>query len=47
MSSTDRNSGDLPKRDVGATLDPVDRAELIVKRESIRAAYEDKDGNSQ
>lgn len=35
----------LPQRDAGATLDPADRAALIINRESVRAAYEEKDGN--
>jgi hypothetical protein len=36
---------DLPQRDPGATLDPPDRAQLIINRESVRAAYDEKDGN--
>jgi hypothetical protein len=38
-----RDSDDLPQRDPGATLEPPDRAQLIINRESIRAAYDDKD----
>jgi hypothetical protein len=32
---------DLPQRDAGATLDPPDRAALIINRESMRAAYDE------
>jgi hypothetical protein len=37
------NDSELPKRDAGATLDPADRAQLIINRESVRAAYDEKD----
>lgn len=36
-------SDELPQRDPGATLDAPDRAQLIINRESIRAAYDEKD----
>lgn len=35
------NADDIPQRDAGATLEPPDRAELIINRESIRAAYDE------
>lgn len=40
-----RDGEELPQRDPGATLDPPDRARLIINRESVRAAYDEKDGN--
>jgi hypothetical protein len=40
----DRDTNDeLPQRDAGATLDAPDRAQLIINRESMRAAYDEKD----
>jgi hypothetical protein len=38
-----RDGEELPQRDPGATLDPPDRARLIINRESFRAAYDEKD----
>lgn len=38
-----RDGEELPQCDPGATLDPPDRAQLIINRESIRAAYDEKD----
>jgi hypothetical protein len=37
------NDNDLPQREAGATLDAPDRAQLIINRESQRAAYDEKD----
>jgi hypothetical protein len=43
MGNDRDNSNDLPKREAGATLDAPDRAQLIINRESQRAAYEKED----
>lgn len=39
----DHDDDQLPQRDPGATLDAPDRAQLIINRESMRAAYEEED----
>lgn len=39
------SSDDIPQRQAGATLDPADQAEVIINRESIRAAYEQQRDN--
>jgi len=36
----DCDEGPIPQREVGATLDAPDAAQVIANRESIRAAYE-------
>jgi len=33
---------DIPQREAGATLDAADQAEVIMARESLRAAYEEQ-----
>lgn len=43
MGDKRENNDDLPKREAGATLDAPDRAQLIINRESQRAAYDEKD----
>lgn len=43
MGTKRDNNDELPQRDPGATLDPPDRAALIINRESQRAAYDEKD----
>lgn len=43
MSTEKNDRTDLPQRDPGATLDPADRAQLIINRESIRAEHEKRD----